>query len=147
LHQYQHDKEHEPWFSFSHPCSLLEINVIEQLLKVLTMDISAAQRKNFASALFRIIVTAHIALACGWLSMTGFPGFARASDVEELRHHQIQAALEVISQSIFDTRVRWCQATTGEAKRFYAEKSIALQQKFAALQQRDYGQLPDCREL
>jgi hypothetical protein len=120
---------------------------MEEFLRLITEGLTPNQRRIVLNTLWRIMVSAHIALACGWLSVTGFPGFARATDVESLKQGQVTAAAEVVAQNIFDTRVRQCQATTQEARQFYAGRLQSLLTRYVDLTQRVYPALPACGEL
>jgi len=148
FHQRDHEQHPQPLFSYSHPWSFIALhNYMEEFLRLATFGMSPQQRRQVLPLLWRIIVGVHIALACGWLSATGFPGFAKATDVEELRRGQMDAATEVVAQNIFDTRVRQCQAGTDEARRFYAERLQMLLAKYVDITQREYNRVPGCGEL
>lgn len=120
---------------------------MEEFWRLVTFGLSPAQRNMVFSVCWRLIVTAHIFLACGWASMTGFPGFARADDVTSLRRTQADAAAEVVASNIFDTRVRQCQAMTPEARQFYAQRLQALLERYYEITQRNYTPIPSCAEL
>lgn len=120
---------------------------MEELLKLMTLGLTPNQRRLVLNSLWRIVVSVHIALACGWLSVTGFPGFAKATDVELLKRGQVDAAAEVVAQNIFDTRVRQCQALTPESRQFYAARLQALLTRYVELTQREYSRMPACGEL
>lgn len=47
-----------------------------------------------------ILVSAHIAWACGWLTMIGLVGFARADELKELRQTVQASARVTLSQEI-----------------------------------------------
>lgn len=120
---------------------------MEEFLRLMTLGLTPHQRRLVLNSLWRIVVSIHIALACGWLSVTGFPGFAKATDVETLKKGQIDAASEVVAQNIFDTRVRQCQATSPESRQFYASRLQFLLKRYVDLTQREYSRIPDCGEL
>jgi hypothetical protein len=120
---------------------------MEEFFRLITFGMSPQMRQAVLNVGWRILVSVHIALACGWLSVSGFPGFARADALIALRQAQMDAAAEVVAQNIFDTRVRQCAAGTPEARVFYAERLQSLANRYYALTQRNYSPIPACGEL
>lgn len=120
---------------------------MEEFFRLMTFGMSPQMRQAVLNVGWRVLVSVHIALACGWLSVSGFPGFARADAVTALRQAQLDAAAEVVAQNIFDTRVRQCNATTADARVFYAERLQALTGRYYSLTQRVYAPMPACGEL
>jgi hypothetical protein len=142
-----HDENDQPDPSPLHPCTPSRVRHMEEFLRLMTFGMPPNQRRIVLNSLWRVFVSAHIALACGWLSVTGFPGFAKADDVEKLKRGQVAAAAEVVAQNIFDTRVRQCQASTPESRQFYAARLQNLLTRYVELTAREYSRVPTCGEL
>lgn len=120
---------------------------MEEFWRIMTLGLSRDQRGVVVRTLLDIFLVLAILAAYGFFSIGGFHGFAQATDVMELRQAQNKAAVEILEQRIFETRVRQCQAGTEEARRFYSEKLQELLSKFRDLTHGEYGRMPDCREL
>lgn len=68
-----------------------------------------------------------------------FSGFAYASAVKDIK-------VDLLEGRVFDSRVRWCTATTAESRQFYAQKVSELLFKYRDTTGSTY-QLPSCLEL
>lgn len=84
------------------------------------------------------ILLLHLAHACGWGPFAG-EGFAQAADVDK-----ILATLK--EEQIFEQRVRHCQATDPDARRYRLERLNMLLGEYRELTGNDYP-LPECGEL
>jgi hypothetical protein len=93
-----------------------------------------------------VALSIHIMLACGVLAgVTGYPGFALASDVEEIRKEtQIQRIRE-LSKEMLDAKQKQCVAT-GEVRRLYLDTYNGLRAEYFMLTKREFPD-PDCRDF
>ena len=86
-------------------------------------------------------LTAHIALACGLV--TFWPGFASATETQEIRadmHADREAQLE---SQMLDTRTKQC-TTTGRVQVLYTNSLQKMLVEYQKLTDRIYP-VPDCR--
>lgn len=91
-------------------------------------------------------LSVHIALACGLLvSVTGYPGFARAGDVEILKKQAAVQRVRELSKDLLDTKQKQCIAT-GEVKQLYLRTYNELRAEYFDLTRREFPN-PDCRDF
>lgn len=68
-----------------------------------------------------------------------FPSFAYASGVTDIK-------VELLEQRIFDNNLRWCDAATTEARRFYSQKVSELQVRYRQMTGADFP-IPRCEQI
>lgn len=80
--------------------------------------------------LWVLLVSAHIAWACGWLTMIGLTGFAKAESVQELQRTVSSSARVTLSQEIrAQARVR-CQSTDAAVRDSITRYIDSLQSEY-----------------
>lgn len=73
--------------------------------------LNAKQQRLVVQIGWVVIVTTHIAWACGWLAMLGLAGFVKADDFRELQQTTITSARVTISKEIREQAVIRCRVT------------------------------------
>jgi hypothetical protein len=88
-------------------------------------------------------LSVHIALACGLLAgVTGYPGFARATDVETLKAEARVQRIRELSKDLLDTKQKQCVAS-GDVKRLYLQTYNELRAEYFGLTRREFPD-PNC---
>lgn len=86
----------------------------------------------------------HIALACGFIPVV-HPGFALASDIQQLKYELRESREADLTAKILDTRQKQC-AATGTVKLLYTEALTKLTIQYWNTTNRQYP-LPDCSDF
>ncbi len=82
------------------------------------------------------VMTLHILLACGYLSMFGFTGFAQASDLQQQTDLSVDMRADQIDQQITHFREKQCDAQNvrnWELARSYGERIRDKQREYQRL--------------
>ena len=86
----------------------------------------------------------HIALVCGFLSFM-HPGFARASDVDQIRIEQKIERQNDLEQKLLEVREKQCTAT-GQVRSLHTMNLQKMLIEYNRLSGSNYP-LPDCRDF
>lgn len=140
-----------------------------RILDWLWQDMKPEERRNMARFFLWLIVTLHIAWACGWIP--GMQGFAFASDVDDkiseaiapikdevreidrkltrVEREVIAARIATLEKSLFDLRKAQCTAISREnpeAVEFYGRQMQEVRSQYYSATSREY-QAPTCAEV
>lgn len=86
-------------------------------------------------------------LACGLLTaVTGYPGFASATEVEKMRVENASQRVRELTKEILDAKQKQCMAPQGDFKRLYLQSYNDLRAEYYALTKREFDNL-DCRDF
>lgn len=77
--------------------------IVDRVLGLLIADWTPEQRRFAVTAGWRLVLTFHIAWACGWLAALGFPlvGFAQESDVAQVKL-ELSQQIEAVKREVAD---------------------------------------------
>ena len=96
--------------------------------------------------LWVLLVSAHIAWACGWLSVLGLSGFAKAENVDKLQQTVASSARVTLSQEIrAQARVR-CQSTDPAVRDSITRYIDSLQTEYERVAGQRYPE-PQCETV
>ena len=121
--------------------------VKDAIKEIFPPDVPPVTRWRLAMFLAMVGFLFHVLWACSLLP--GFSGFALAADFEQMNKDVTQIRLQLLTNQIFETRIRQCQAITTDnydARRFWTEKLIELQRQHILLTGQTYP-MPACGEL
>lgn len=100
------------------------------------------QQALFLRILWVLVVSIHIAWACGWLSMLGLVGFARANEVSQIQQTVNASARVTLSQEI-RAQVRVRCSTSDQAIADSLTRYIdGLQTEYERIAGQRYPELP-----
>lgn len=107
-------------------------------------QLNRRQQAMVLRVLWVLLVSAHIAWACGWLAALGLVGFARADDVTELKRTATATARVTLSKEIRDqSRIR-CSATDQAIIDSITRYIDSLQTEYERIAGQRYPE-PECR--
>jgi|SRR5690606_9359749 len=85
-------------------------------------------------------LSAHIVLACGFAAPL-YPGFAQASDLQQLKEELQTRRLKELSTLLLDAKSKQCSAN-GDARRLYLNAYNELRMEYFQLTQREFPDPP-----
>lgn len=114
-------------------------------LKWLFVDLTDEQIKGVVTMAWRGLLIIHIAWACGWFSYIGIPGFATASETQDMKTQIASLRVEALEGKLFDTRLKQCAIeVTGTPleRQYYRERMSKLKRDFKDLTGEQYEEAP-----
>jgi hypothetical protein len=114
---------------------------------LLLMGLNSSEVRGAIIVSWRITNAVALLWVTGWLGTFGYPGPARAIEMNIIKEEARSTRLEGLEARMFDLRVKQCEALkAGESQRAFTVQLQQLQEKYASLTMRRLD-LPTCQEL
>lgn len=132
---------------FSHEERSLFEKLLSFLIPPKPTNTDALWRYNWSVSLCILFFFFHVAFACGYLDRFGMAGFAKASDVSDIKEHYLRQDTRQLAKDINDTFFRQCTTQTQEGRQFWWGKVQDLLREYQELTHTSYPQLPPCEAI
>lgn len=109
-------------------------------------DVPPIARWRLAHFALGVIMTVFMMWALGLFAAIGFPGFAKAADIQSVQRDVKEINLSLLEQRIYEAQRLQCSASNAEAQKFYDGQVKKMHREYREAS----GILlpvPDCRHL
>lgn len=108
----------------------------------LGFQLSKRQQALVIRILWVLLVSVHIAWACGWLSVIGLAGFAKAEEVRDIRQTIEASARVTLGREIREQALIRCRATDPAVRDSLTRYIDALQGEYERIAKQRYPEPP-----